>query len=90
MEETEVAQPPPRAPADSPEPVHQPPEPQAPGSGHVAIALYDYEAAEENELSFPEDAVIEDLEFPDEDWWLGTYNGNRGLFVSYPNHFFNY
>ena len=90
MEETEVAQPPPRAPADSPEPEHQPPQPQAPGSGHVAIALYDYEAAEENELSFPEDAVIEDLEFPDEDWWLGTYKGNRGLFVSHSSHLFNY
>ncbi|KAG0124710.1 hypothetical protein HOY82DRAFT_617655 [Tuber indicum] len=84
MGDTEVAQSPRGAPADSPEPEHQPPQPQAPGSGDTAIALYDYEAAEENELSFPEDAIIEDLEFPDEDWWLGTYQGNRGLFPA--NH----
>lgn len=52
--------------------------------GPSAIALYDYEAAEENELSFPEDAIIENLEFPDDDWWLGTYKGERGLFVRNP------
>jgi drebrin-like protein len=32
------------------------------------------------ELSFPEDAKITDLEFPDEDWWFGAYGGKRGLF----------
>ncbi|KAG0637958.1 hypothetical protein HOY80DRAFT_907008 [Tuber brumale] len=84
MGDTEVALSPPGAPADSPEPEYQPSQPQAQGSGETAIALYDYEAAEENELSFPEDAIIEDLEFPDEDWWLGTYKGNRGLFPA--NH----
>lgn len=49
-----------------------------------AIAQYDYEATEENELTFPEEAIIEDLEFPDDDWWLGTYGGKRGLFVRDP------
>ncbi|OLN88534.1 Drebrin-like protein [Colletotrichum chlorophyti] len=33
-----------------------------------------------SELSFPEDAKITDLEFPDEDWWFGTYRGKQGLF----------
>lgn len=33
------------------------PEPAAEG-GATATALYDYEAAEDNELSFPEDATI--------------------------------
>lgn len=32
------------------------------------------------ELSFPEGATITDLDFPDEDWWFGHYNGASGLF----------
>ncbi|ODA76618.1 hypothetical protein RJ55_07889 [Drechmeria coniospora] len=50
------------------------------GDGATATALYDYEAAEDNELSFPEDATITGLEFPDEDWWFGQYDGRSGLF----------
>ncbi|OOQ82627.1 actin binding protein [Penicillium brasilianum] len=76
-----------------PEPVAEPePEPVAApvqnepaasngGSHHpTATALYDYEAAEDNELSFPEGAKIVNVEFPDDDWWLGEYHGARGLF----------
>jgi len=48
--------------------------------GKVATALYDYEAAEDNELSFPEGASITNVEFPDNDWWSGEYNGHMGLF----------
>ncbi|OSS50862.1 hypothetical protein B5807_04128 [Epicoccum nigrum] len=55
--------------------------PQAAGhSGPTATAIYDYEAAEDNELSFPEGATITGVEFPDEDWWLGNFNGASGLF----------
>ncbi|KAK9475515.1 uncharacterized protein V1510DRAFT_358756 [Dipodascopsis tothii] len=50
--------------------------------GPSAVAEYDYEAQESNELSFPEGAVIEDIEFPDEDWWSGIYGGERKLFPS--------
>jgi drebrin-like protein len=32
------------------------------------------------ELSFPEGAKITNLEFPDDDWWFGHYNGASGLF----------
>jgi drebrin-like protein len=32
------------------------------------------------ELSFPENAKITNLEFPDEDWWFGHYGGASGLF----------
>ncbi|RHZ46267.1 putative actin binding protein [Aspergillus thermomutatus] len=46
----------------------------------VAMALYDYEAAEDNELSFPEGAQIVNIEFPDDDWWFGEYSGQKGLF----------
>lgn len=49
-------------------------------NGPSAIAQYDYAATEDNELSFPDEAIIEDIEFPDDDWWLGTYGGKRGLF----------
>ncbi|KAI0196172.1 hypothetical protein EV127DRAFT_124852 [Xylaria flabelliformis] len=49
-------------------------------AGHTATAQFDYEAAEDNELSFPEGAKITHLEFPDEDWWYGHYNGEMGLF----------
>ena len=50
-----------------------PPAPAATATKHVksgpsATALYDYEAAEDNELSFEEGATITGLEFPDEDW----------------------
>ncbi|KAK5987656.1 Drebrin-like protein [Cladobotryum mycophilum] len=54
--------------------------PAGASSGPTATALYDYEAAEDNELSFPEDAKVTNLEFPDEDWWFGHFNGQQGLF----------
>ncbi|KAK3334770.1 hypothetical protein B0H65DRAFT_331570 [Neurospora tetraspora] len=49
-------------------------------AGPTATAQFDYEAAEDNELSFPEGATITGLEFPDDDWWFGHYNGASGLF----------
>ncbi|KAJ5688382.1 hypothetical protein N7536_011001 [Penicillium majusculum] len=48
--------------------------------GVTATALYDYEAAEDNEIGFPEGVKISNVEFPDDDWWLGEYNGKQGLF----------
>lgn len=52
-------------PEPEPEPTPAPaavPAPAAASSkGHTAKALYDYEAAEDNELSFPEHATIEDI-----------------------------
>ncbi|KAI9791146.1 MAG: hypothetical protein M1833_001705 [Piccolia ochrophora] len=58
--------------------------PAGPAAGNeaapTAIAQYDYEAAEENELSFAEGAKITGLEFPDDDWWFGQCNGQSGLF----------
>ncbi|EUC33011.1 hypothetical protein COCCADRAFT_37128 [Bipolaris zeicola 26-R-13] len=75
-----AAPPPPTHPSavQEPEPAVAPQ--AAGGSGPTATALYDYEAAEDNELSFPEGATITGLEFPDEDWWLGSFNGQSGLF----------
>ena len=44
--------------------------------------MYEYTAEEDNELSFPEGAVIEEVEKVDENWWSGKYNGEIGLFPS--------
>ncbi|QIW97842.1 hypothetical protein AMS68_003360 [Peltaster fructicola] len=81
--ETSQAAPAPAARA-VPEPAHAPvsaPAPSAPSKQTAtAVALYDYEAAEDNELSFPEGAEITDVEFPDEDWWHGSFNNHSGLF----------
>ncbi|KAF2724407.1 hypothetical protein K431DRAFT_343779 [Polychaeton citri CBS 116435] len=83
------APPPPTAsrpvPAPEPEPVAPaaPAAPPAAQAGPTATAQYDYDAAEDNELSFPDGAKITDViskEFPDDDWWFGHYNGKSGLF----------
>lgn len=57
------------------------PEPVAERGPH-AVALYDYEASEENELSFTEGDEIEEIEFPSEEWWSGknVRTGDVGLF----------
>nr|POF26295.1 drebrin-like protein [Quercus suber] len=52
----------------------------AAAAGATAVAQYDYEAAEDNELSFPDGATITGVEFPDDDWWFGHYGGKEGLF----------
>lgn len=81
-QETQAAAPPAPVPAAEPTPARAPMPAPAPAAsaGPTATAQFDYEAAEDNELSFPEDARITDLEFPDEDWWFGAYGGKRGLF----------
>ncbi|KAH3675047.1 hypothetical protein WICMUC_002879 [Wickerhamomyces mucosus] len=52
---------------------------------HVAIAEYDHEASEDNELTFTEGDRITNIQFIDENWWIGELeSGERGLFPS--NH----
>ncbi|KAI1441801.1 hypothetical protein F5Y02DRAFT_398272 [Annulohypoxylon stygium] len=81
-EEDAAAPPPPAAPVAAPTTaaVAEPEPASAADNGHTATAEFDYEAAEDNELSFPEGATITNLEFPDEDWWFGHYKGASGLF----------
>lgn len=52
----------------------------ADGSQSYAIALYDYQAGDDDEISFDPDDVITNLEFIDEGWWRGTCRGVHGLF----------
>lgn len=49
-----------------------------------AVAEYDYEAAEDNELTFTENDKILNIDFVDDDWWLGELErtGEKGLFPS--------
>ncbi|KHJ42267.1 SH3 domain protein [Trichuris suis] len=47
----------------------------------VVEACYDYSAAQEGELTFKQGDLIDVVEKPDNDWWLGQLpNGQRGLF----------
>lgn len=69
-----------------PEPVAEPEpvEPVAPAaSTKKAVAEYDYEKDEDNEISFSEGDVITAIKQVDEDWWFGTNpKGESGLFPS--------
>lgn len=51
--------------------------------GKRAIAAYDYEKAEDNELELREGEYVTDIDMVDEDWWMGTNSrGEQGLFPS--------
>ncbi|KAI9268705.1 hypothetical protein BY458DRAFT_475619 [Sporodiniella umbellata] len=64
--------PPPPAPTQQPEV----------NAGKAAVALYDYEAGEDNEISFREGDTITQIEFLSEDWWQGLAPNKKdiGLF----------
>uniref|UniRef100_A0A673HLG3 Src substrate protein p85-like n=1 Tax=Sinocyclocheilus rhinocerous TaxID=307959 RepID=A0A673HLG3_9TELE len=48
--------------------------------GMTAVALYDYQAAGDDEISFDPDDVITNIEMIDEGWWRGVCRGTYGLF----------
>ncbi|XP_059817877.1 drebrin-like b isoform X5 [Hypanus sabinus] len=49
--------------------------------GLCARALYDYQAADETEISFDPDDIITNIEQIDEGWWRGyAANGSYGMF----------
>ena len=58
-------------------------DPREEHGGKEAIAQYDYEKAEGNELELREGERITGIEMVDEDWWMGSNGrGERGLFPS--------
>lgn len=60
------------------------PEPEEEEVAPWAVAEYDYEAGEDNELTFEEGDKIINIDFVDDDWWLGELEktGEKGLFPS--------
>ncbi|XP_051885433.1 src substrate cortactin-like isoform X2 [Pristis pectinata] len=48
--------------------------------GITAVALYDYQAAGDDEISFDPDDMITNIEMIDEGWWRGECRGRYGLF----------
>merc|ERR1711892_701215 len=45
------------------------------GAGITAIALYDYQAMAEDEISFDPNDIISNIEMVDEGWWIGECHG---------------
>lgn len=75
--------------ASAPATAEPEPEAAAPAAAEkkiTAVADYDYERDEDNEISFKEGDLIIDIEFFDDDWWLGTHEktGEKGVFPA--NH----
>lgn len=75
------APPAPEAPPAPPVPPASVPEPAAAPTNY-AIALYDYDIDEDNEIALAEGDRIVDIEFASDDWWSGTNErtGATGLF----------
>ena len=46
----------------------------------TVIALYDYNAEKDDELSFKENAIIDVTAKNEDGWWEGILNGVTGLF----------
>ncbi|KAM6944276.1 drebrin-like b isoform 2-T2 [Lycodopsis pacificus] len=54
---------------------------ETPDRGTCARALYDYQAADDTEVSFDPDDIITGIEMIDEGWWRGySPNGHFGMF----------
>uniref|UniRef100_A0A3Q2ZQ47 Cortactin n=1 Tax=Kryptolebias marmoratus TaxID=37003 RepID=A0A3Q2ZQ47_KRYMA len=70
------------SPTQSPTPLVQPAEQYVYSEdlGVTAVALYDYQAAGDDEISFDPDDIITNIEMIDEGWWRGVCKGAYGLF----------
>ncbi len=68
------------APAPVPVSLPQPSRTSTSTRGKSATAIYDYEAAEDNEINFVTGDTITEIDFVSDDWWSGTVRGRTGLF----------
>ncbi|VDM58924.1 unnamed protein product, partial [Angiostrongylus costaricensis] len=48
--------------------------------GLTAVAIYDYQKNDDDEISFEPDDIITNIEQIDAGWWRGICNGQYGLF----------
>ena len=55
-------------------------EPAPASKGLSAVALFDYQADDEDELTFDPGEVITEIEQIDPGWWKGVARGKIGLF----------
>ncbi|XP_048784090.1 drebrin-like protein [Lagopus muta] len=60
-------------------------EPELAGKGLCARALYDYQAADDTEISFDPENIITNIEMIDEGWWRGY--GPDGHFGMFPANY---
>lgn len=61
-------------------PVIAPPVETKSSAGVTAVALYDYDATEENELTLRAGDIITDVEMIADEWWQGKVSEAIGLF----------
>ncbi|XP_075895164.1 drebrin-like b isoform X4 [Nelusetta ayraudi] len=61
--------------------LYEVPADETPDRGTCARALYDYQAADDTEISFDPDEIITGIEMIDEGWWRGySPDGHFGMF----------
>lgn len=60
-------------------------QPDLTGKGLCARALYDYQAADDTEISFDPENIITNIEMIDEGWWRGY--GPDGHFGMFPANY---
>ena len=81
IEEEEIQEAPASVSIPPPPPPPMPARSTSADQGKTAIAEYDYEAGEDNEISFAEGDTITHIDFVSDDWYEGTSrDGKRGLF----------
>lgn len=62
------------------DPLKGPAHPLDASHGLTAVAIYDYQKSDDDEISFEPDDIITNIEQIDAGWWRGVCNGQYGLF----------